>query len=219
MRFRQNIVLISTHIVSDVEAVASDLVVLKKGRVLFHGAPKALTAGAEGHVWEYTVPDFSRILLCFDFCRLCPVHGALFRGIHGVEPALRDPAAGSVLSRAERPLAPHRGPVFRFFPAAHGRYDSADGGDAVAFPRQKAGWAKGVTGLIPQKQPSSRGTGVFHHIGPYKYKESTRRFDCRVLFNRRIQMCRAGSRVLRDRRAVRICSSGRPRVLRRCTCR
>ncbi len=43
-RFRQNIVLISTHIVSDVEAVASDLVVLKKGRVLFHGAPKALAA-------------------------------------------------------------------------------------------------------------------------------------------------------------------------------
>lgn len=58
---RNRIVLISTHIVSDVEAVASDLVILKSGRVLFHGAPKALTAGADGHVWEYTVPDFSRI--------------------------------------------------------------------------------------------------------------------------------------------------------------
>lgn len=55
------IVLLSTHIVSDVEAVASDLIVLKKGRVLFHGAPEALIAGADGHVWEYTVPDFSRI--------------------------------------------------------------------------------------------------------------------------------------------------------------
>lgn len=55
------IVLLSTHIVSDVEAVASDLVVLKKGSVLFHGAPQELTAHADGHVWEYTVPDFSRI--------------------------------------------------------------------------------------------------------------------------------------------------------------
>jgi ABC-type multidrug transport system ATPase subunit len=55
------IVLLSTHIVSDVEAVASDLVVLKKGRVLFHGVPEALTARASGHVWEYTVPDFSQI--------------------------------------------------------------------------------------------------------------------------------------------------------------
>ena len=55
------IVLLSTHIVSDVEAVASNLIVLKKGRVLFHGAPEELITGAGGHVWEYTVPDFSRI--------------------------------------------------------------------------------------------------------------------------------------------------------------
>lgn len=58
---RNRIVLLSTHIVSDVEAVASDLVVLKKGKVLFHGAPGELTAYAGGHVWEYSVPDFSRI--------------------------------------------------------------------------------------------------------------------------------------------------------------
>ena len=58
---RDRIVLLSTHIVSDVEAVASDLVVLKKGKVLFHGAPEELTVRADGHVWEYTVPDFSQI--------------------------------------------------------------------------------------------------------------------------------------------------------------
>lgn len=55
------IVLLSTHIVSDVEAVASDLVILKKGKVLFHGAPAELTNCADGHVWEYTVADFSAI--------------------------------------------------------------------------------------------------------------------------------------------------------------
>ena len=58
---RTRIVLLSTHIVSDVEAVASDIVVLKKGKVLFHGAPEELTAHADGHVWEYTVADFSGI--------------------------------------------------------------------------------------------------------------------------------------------------------------
>lgn len=58
---RNRIVLLSTHIVSDVEAVASGLVVLKKGKVLFYGAPEELAACAAGHVWEYTVPDFSRI--------------------------------------------------------------------------------------------------------------------------------------------------------------
>ncbi|HEX3038047.1 MAG TPA: ATP-binding cassette domain-containing protein, partial [Oscillospiraceae bacterium] len=58
---QNRIVLLSTHIVSDVEAVASDLVVLKKGKVLFHGAPEELTVRADGHIWEYTVPDFSRI--------------------------------------------------------------------------------------------------------------------------------------------------------------
>ncbi len=58
---RDRIVLLSTHIVSDVEAVAASLIVLKKGRVLFHGAPQELTTRAEGHVWEYTVPDIARI--------------------------------------------------------------------------------------------------------------------------------------------------------------
>ena len=58
---RNRIVLLSTHIVSDVEAVASDLVVLKKGKVLFHGAPEELTIRADGHVWEYTILDFSQI--------------------------------------------------------------------------------------------------------------------------------------------------------------
>ena len=46
---RNRIVLLSTHIVSDVEAVASDLVVLKNGKMLFHGAPEELTIRADGH--------------------------------------------------------------------------------------------------------------------------------------------------------------------------
>lgn len=55
------IVILSTHIVSDVEAAASSLIVLKKGKMLFHGASDKLISLADGHVWEYTVGDMSQI--------------------------------------------------------------------------------------------------------------------------------------------------------------
>jgi ABC-2 type transport system ATP-binding protein len=51
----QRLVILSTHIVSDLEASATDLVVMHKGRLCFHGTPEALIAGAMGKVWEWTV--------------------------------------------------------------------------------------------------------------------------------------------------------------------
>jgi ABC-type multidrug transport system ATPase subunit len=48
------VVLLSTHIVGDVEAVASRLIVLRSGRVLADTTPQALTRQAEGKVWELT---------------------------------------------------------------------------------------------------------------------------------------------------------------------
>jgi ABC-2 type transport system ATP-binding protein len=64
MRFRhlltdlagERLVILSTHIVSDVEASASALAVMAGGRLRFHGSPEALIARAEGHVWEWTLP-------------------------------------------------------------------------------------------------------------------------------------------------------------------
>lgn len=50
------LVILSTHIVSDIEASASSLAIMAKGRLLFHGTPEALIADAAGHVWEWTVP-------------------------------------------------------------------------------------------------------------------------------------------------------------------
>ena len=63
MRFRhlltdlagERLVILSTHIVSDVEASATALAVMTKGRLRFHGSPEQLTAQADGKVWEWLV--------------------------------------------------------------------------------------------------------------------------------------------------------------------
>ncbi|MDB5970821.1 MAG: transporter ATP-binding protein [Hydrocarboniphaga sp.] len=53
----QRLVILSTHIVSDVEASATGLAVMAKGRLRFLGAPEQLVTQAEGHVWDWLVPD------------------------------------------------------------------------------------------------------------------------------------------------------------------
>ncbi|TDR42059.1 ABC-type multidrug transport system ATPase subunit [Tahibacter aquaticus] len=63
MRFRhlltdlagQRLVILSTHIVSDVEASATALAVMSGGCLRFHGTPEQLLAQADGHVWEWTL--------------------------------------------------------------------------------------------------------------------------------------------------------------------
>lgn len=49
-------VLVSSHIVSDIETVCENVVVLDAGKLLFHGAVKDLADIAEGKVYELTVP-------------------------------------------------------------------------------------------------------------------------------------------------------------------
>ncbi|RZA18753.1 MAG: ABC transporter ATP-binding protein [Lysobacteraceae bacterium] len=51
----ERLVVLSTHIVSDIEASAGTLAVMAAGRLRFHGTPEALMAAAEGHVWSWTV--------------------------------------------------------------------------------------------------------------------------------------------------------------------
>lgn len=53
----ERIVLLSTHIVSDVEAVATDLAVMNRGRLLRRAAPETLLRELDGRVWEWTVPS------------------------------------------------------------------------------------------------------------------------------------------------------------------
>ncbi|WP_030797058.1 ABC transporter ATP-binding protein [Streptomyces sp. NRRL S-337] len=49
------VVMLSTHIVSDVESVASDIAVMAGGRLLRRGSPEDLLAAVEGRVWEVLV--------------------------------------------------------------------------------------------------------------------------------------------------------------------
>ncbi|HIT89442.1 MAG TPA: ABC transporter ATP-binding protein [Candidatus Merdenecus merdavium] len=52
----KRIVILSTHIISDIEAIASDILVLKSGRLLYKGTPQKLIGLAKGSVWKYMVP-------------------------------------------------------------------------------------------------------------------------------------------------------------------
>ncbi|MBA1393677.1 ATP-binding cassette domain-containing protein, partial [Lactobacillus sp. XV13L] len=51
------IVILSTHIISDIEAVATNLVVLKSGNVLYTGSPAQLLQKVSNSVWEYILPS------------------------------------------------------------------------------------------------------------------------------------------------------------------
>ncbi len=53
----ERIVILSTHIVSDIEAVATDIAILSHGRLLAHAAPEDLLRSVEGKVWDWTVPS------------------------------------------------------------------------------------------------------------------------------------------------------------------
>jgi ABC-2 type transport system ATP-binding protein len=53
----ERVVILSTHIVSDVEAAATDVAILDKGRLLWHSAPEKLLSSVEGKVWQWVVPS------------------------------------------------------------------------------------------------------------------------------------------------------------------
>ena len=49
------IVILSTHIVSDIEAIADEVLLIKKGRFVMQGTVPELTRRADGKVWELSV--------------------------------------------------------------------------------------------------------------------------------------------------------------------
>jgi ABC-2 type transport system ATP-binding protein len=53
----ERIVILSTHIVSDVEATASGIAIVDHGRLLTHAAPEELLRQVEGRVWEWVLPS------------------------------------------------------------------------------------------------------------------------------------------------------------------
>ena len=53
---QDKIIIISTHIVSDIEYISDQVILMKKGRFILQGTTEELTAEAEGMVWSCRVP-------------------------------------------------------------------------------------------------------------------------------------------------------------------
>ena len=121
VRFRQlladlageRIVILSTHIVSDVEAAATEVAILDKGRLLWHSSPEDLLRSVEGRVWEWVAPSSQLAAIRVRY----PISSAVRRGdgVHlrlvateapgpdarPVPPALEDAYLHHVTSRRE----------------------------------------------------------------------------------------------------------------------
>lgn len=53
---KDRIVIFSTHIVSDVEFIAEEIVMIKSGQIVHFGKPQEITSEINGQVWECLVP-------------------------------------------------------------------------------------------------------------------------------------------------------------------
>jgi ABC-2 type transport system ATP-binding protein len=53
----ERIVILSTHIVSDVEATATDIALISHGALVAHASPEELLRKAEGRTWECVIPS------------------------------------------------------------------------------------------------------------------------------------------------------------------
>ncbi len=110
MRFRNllseiahgRIVILSTHIVSDVEAVAGTIAVVRKGRLIASGTPEELLQAAQGKVFEAVVgsehlPEVQRRVTVAGLVRRAEgvrvrfvAEGPTLEGARPVEPTLED---------------------------------------------------------------------------------------------------------------------------------
>jgi ABC-type multidrug transport system ATPase subunit len=84
----RRLVILSTHIVSDIEASATELAVMDRGQLRFDGTPEELVARAVGRVWDLTV---------------APERLAELRGQHVVSSSLRRSDGVRVRIVGERP--------------------------------------------------------------------------------------------------------------------
>lgn len=76
----QRLVILSTHIVSDVESIATEIAIMKEGSLVAHATPEVLMRSAQGAVWEAVLPSER-----FDEIRkTLPISGAVRRsdGVH-----------------------------------------------------------------------------------------------------------------------------------------
>ncbi len=53
----ERIIILSTHIVSDVEATANDIAIIDQGHLLFRSSPENLLQLVKGKIWEWVIPS------------------------------------------------------------------------------------------------------------------------------------------------------------------
>lgn len=54
---KDRIILLSTHIVSDIESIADKIIILKDGQLLNYGQPQVIIQAIEGYVWDWVLPN------------------------------------------------------------------------------------------------------------------------------------------------------------------
>jgi ABC-type multidrug transport system ATPase subunit len=53
----ERVVILSTHIVSDVEATANDIAIINGGHLLVRSSPEELLQSVEGKIWDWVIPS------------------------------------------------------------------------------------------------------------------------------------------------------------------
>lgn len=53
----ERVVILSTHIVSDVEATANDIAIINRGHLLVRSSPEELLQSVEGKIWDWVIPS------------------------------------------------------------------------------------------------------------------------------------------------------------------
>jgi len=111
----ERVVMLSTHIVSDVESVASDIAVVAKGRLQRRGTPEELLRDVDGQVWELMADPadinrvqqqylVSRLVRTADGVRVRLLSSVAPPGAVRVSPDLED-AYLAIINRASAPGA------------------------------------------------------------------------------------------------------------------
>ena len=54
---RDRVVILSTHIVSDVEAAANDIAIINRGKLVTRSPPEVLLRSVEGKIWDWVIPS------------------------------------------------------------------------------------------------------------------------------------------------------------------
>jgi ABC-type multidrug transport system ATPase subunit len=95
------VVILSTHIVSDVEASATQIALIRQGRLIRCETPEALLHGVGGKVWEWTAPSTDLTALRERYLISSTVRHSDGVQVRAVADAMPAPSAQAVPPRLE----------------------------------------------------------------------------------------------------------------------